>query len=123
MNGTKIIWAIELYRNKYLVGREFPPDVRHFSTQLVEVGSMADAQKYVMKVREENGYAAEASYSYNFSYTSGEYPDVLVGSIPESKSGVTGNHIFAQMLKIEKRAKKFKLPLIGHCTDSAANAL
>lgn len=57
------------------------------------------------------------------SDTSGKYPDVLTGSIPEAKSGVTGSHIFALMLEVEKRARKNKLPLIGHCTDSASNAL
>ncbi len=42
-------------------------------------------------------------------------------SISEAKSGITGAHILAQILEVEKRS--YSLPLIGHCTDSAANAL
>lgn len=53
MDGTRIIRAIELYRDRHLVGREFPPDVRLFSSQLVEVGSINEVQQYVLKVREE----------------------------------------------------------------------
>ena len=67
-------------------------------------------------------FAAEA-YSFNLSDTSGKQHDMLTGSIPESKEGVTGNHILALMLEFEKRAAKFNLSLIGHCTDSASNAL
>ena len=104
------------------MGREFPPDVRLFYNQLVEAKSMAEVQEFVLQVRKDEGYSAEA-YSYNISDTSGEYPDVLIGSIPEAKSGVTGYHVLAQMIEVDKRAKLHKLPLIGHCTDSAANAL
>ena len=82
------------------MGREFPPDVRQFSSQVVEIGSMAmsDVQRYVLKVWEQHEYAAEA-YSFNLSDTSGEYPDILTGSISEAKSGVTDSHIFALMLE------------------------
>ena len=38
-------------------------------------------------------------------------------------SGVTGSHIMALMLQIEMESYEFQLPLIGHCTDSAANSL
>ena len=37
MDGTIIICTVELYLDKYLVGREFPPDVCLFKEQLVEV--------------------------------------------------------------------------------------
>lgn len=47
----------------------------------------------------------------------------MVGSIPEAISGVTAGHILALMLEVEKRARKHNIPLIGHCTDSASNAL
>ena len=122
MDGTRIIRTVELYLDKYLVGKEFPPDVRLFSNQLVEPTSMAEVQKYILEVRQTNAYAAEA-YSFNLSDTSGEYPDMLIGSIPESKSGVTGDCILALMLETEKYALQHNLPLTGHCTDSAGNAL
>lgn len=40
MDGTRIIRTIELYLEKYLIGREFPPDVRLFKDQLVEVTTL-----------------------------------------------------------------------------------
>ena len=49
--------------------------------------------------------------------------DVIIGSISEAKSGVTGLHIFALMMELEKHSKKYSVPLIGHCTDSASNSL
>ena len=42
-------------------------------------------------------FAAEA-YSFNLSDTTGKLPDLLTGSIPESKNGVTGDHILALIL-------------------------
>ena len=48
---------------------------------------------------------------------------MLIGSIPEAKKGVTGNHIFGLMMEIEKQSKTYNLSLIGHCTDSASNSL
>lgn len=36
---------------------------------------------------------------------------------------MTGNHILAFMLEFERRVSKYTLPLIDHCTDSAANSL
>ena len=33
MDGTRIIRAVELYRNEYLVGEEFPADVRCYPTE------------------------------------------------------------------------------------------
>ena len=66
--------------------------------------------------------AAEA-YSIDFVDTTGKLPDLLIGSIPESKTGVTNAHIFALMMMIEKQSKPHNIPLIGHCTDSAGNPL
>lgn len=67
MDGTRIIRAIELYRDKYLVGREFPPDLRLFLLNLLNlIASMAEIQKFVLEVRRENGYSAEANISGNF---------------------------------------------------------
>ena len=117
---TRIIRTVELYLDKYLVGREFPPDVRLFKDQLVEATSMIEVQQLIIEVRQNNAYAAEA-YSFNLSDTTGEFPDILFGSIPESKTGVTGDCILALMLEVE--ALKHNIPLTGHCTDSAANAL
>ncbi len=54
MDGTRIIRAVELYLDEYLVGREFPPDVRQFASHLVKVSSITDVQRYVLKVREQH---------------------------------------------------------------------
>ena len=124
MDGTRIIRTIELYRDKYLVGKQFPPDVRLWpsATDLMQSTTMQEVQDYILQVRCEHAYAAEA-YSFNLSDTTGEFADILAGSIPEAKSGITGAHILAEMLAVEKHAEKYMLPLIGHCTDSAANSL
>lgn len=122
MDGTRVIRVVELYHEQYLVGEEFDPDVRLFEDQIITTASISNIQHYVLDVRKRNAYASEA-YSYNLSDTSGHYPDVLTGSIPEARSGVTGAHVLAQMMEVEKKSYSMKLPLIGHCTDSAANAL
>ena len=62
-----------------------------------------------METRKSKGYAAEA-YSINFSDTTGNYPDLLIGSIPETSSGVTGNHILSLMMEIQKQCLEFNLP-------------
>ena len=79
-------------------------------------------QEYVLSVRENARHAAEA-YSFNLVDTTGKTPDLLVGSIPEATSGVTASHIYALMLEVEKRAASHNVSLVGHCTDSALNAL
>ena len=124
MDGTRVIRTIELYLNKYLVGKMYPPDVRLFSEQLAnsEATTPQQIQTYIYNVRKSRAYGAEA-YSFNLSDTTNEYSDMLVGSFPEANSGVTAEHIFALMLEVEKYAIRYSLPLIGHCTDSAANAL
>ena len=125
MDETRIIRTLDLYRNKYIVGRQYPPDVRLFSQQVFEIpqsfGTSA-LNDYVMETRQSKGYAAEA-YSINFSDTTGKFADLLIGFIPEATSGVTGDHILSLMLEIEKQASELNLPLIGHCTDSASNSL
>lgn len=73
-------------------------------------------------VVKENSYATEA-YSFNFSDTAGEHPDLLVGTIPEATSRITSDHILATVFEVEKQVEKHNLPLVGHCTDSVANAL
>ena len=122
MDGTRVIRTVELYLDQYLVGEMFPADVRLFPTQLIEATTPQEIQAHVYEVRKNNAYGAEA-YSFNLSDTTNEYSDMLVGSFPEAHSGVTGDHIFALMLEVEKYAIRHNLPLIGHCTDSAANAL
>ena len=126
MDGTRIIRTIELYLDQFLVGKEFPPDVRlhpeaHAATDASSM-STQDIQKYILDVRKTSSYAAEA-YSFNLGDTTGEYADILLGSIPEAKSGVTGEHILALMLECEKWSLTYGLPVVGHCTDSASNAL
>ena len=124
MDGTRIILAVELYRNEYLVGEEFPADVRCYPTesQLPSIQDPKQVESYILSVQKNNRYAAEA-YSLNLCDTTGALDDVIIGCIPEAKKGVTGNHIFALMLEIEKQAKCYSLSLIGHCTDSAGNSL
>ena len=39
MDGTRIIHTVELYLDRFLVGRKFPPDVRLFKDQLIEATS------------------------------------------------------------------------------------
>ena len=65
---------------------------------------MSDVQAHIMQVRRENiKYAAEA-YSFLLSDTTGEYSDILTGSIPEAKTDVTGQYILGLMLEVEKYA-------------------
>ena len=45
---------------------------------------------------------------------------MLLGSIPEATPGVTASHIYVLMHTVEQKAEKYK---VGHCTDSASNAL
>ena len=68
MDGTRIVRIIELYQNEYLVGESFSPDVRMFPTpeQLMKVESQKQLQDYILSVRQNNRYAAEA-YSFDFS--------------------------------------------------------
>lgn len=105
-----------------MLGEAFALDVRQFPTvdQLPKSDSWEKVQEYILSVGADNRYAAEA-YSFDWVDTTGKLPDKIIGSIPEAKSGVTGSHIFALMLEADKRA--YKLPLVGHCTDSASNSL
>ena len=125
MDGTRVVRTIELYHGKHLIGKAFPPDVRLFpKCDEYDISTMSneDIQRYIFNVCKQDQYAAEA-YTFNFGDTTGEYPDVLVGSIPEAKSGVTGECILGLMLEVEKWVTKYDLPLVGHCTDSASNSL
>ena len=99
MDGTRIIRVIELYREKYLLGKEFPSDVRLWPSinDLDQAVDWQQIQDYVLSVSHKKQYAAEA-YSFNLSDTTGKLADVLIGSIPQPHSGVTGDHIFAMML-------------------------
>ena len=126
MDGTRIIRTVELYLDQFLVGKEFPPDVcshtqAHASTHITNMTNQ-DIQRYILEVRQSNAYALEA-YSFNLGDTTGEHADILLGSIPEAKAGVTGEHILALMFESENWALNYSLPVIGHCTDSASNAL
>ena len=107
-----------------MVGEEFPTDVRCYpdSADLPIFQGAKEVFEYISKVRTNDLYAAEA-YSIDFVDTTGKMSDMLIGSIPEAKNGVTGLHIFALMMQVENRSSKYALPLIGHCTDSASNSL
>ena len=79
-------------------------------------------QEYVLSVRAKGKYAAEA-YSLDLVDTTGESPDIMIGSFPEATSGVTASHLYAVMLEVEHKAATHNVSLIGHCTDSASNSL
>jgi len=124
MDGTRVVRAIELYENEYLVGEYFPPDCRLFPTreELTKAESHKQIQDYVLSVRHNHRYAAEA-YSFDLVDTTGKLPEILTGTIPEATSGVTASHIYSMMLNVEQKAAKYNLSLVGHCTDSASNSL
>ena len=124
MDGTRVIRTIELYLDHYLIGEEFPTDVRLFpkEAELPRLENADQVKEYISNVRQKNRYAAEA-YSFNITDTTGTLSDMLIGSIPEAKKGVTGGHIFGIMMEIEKYSKAYNLSLVGHCTDSASNSL
>ena len=65
MDGTRVIRVMELYRDEYLVGKAFPPDVRCFPSmnELDRAVSWQQVQNHVLYVREKKAYAAEA-YSF-----------------------------------------------------------
>ena len=116
MDGTRVIRTVELYQDEYLVGESFPPDVRRFPEYPIKAQSWEQVQEYVLSVRENSRYAAEA-YSFDLVDTTGKTP------IPEATSGVTASHIYALMLEVERRAASLNVSLVGHCTDSTLNAL
>ena len=125
MDGTRVIRTVELYLDQFLVGKEFPPDVHlhtqaHASSDITNMTNQ-DVQKYIFEVRQSNIFASEA-YSFLLGVITGKHAGILLGSIPEAKAGVTGEHILALMFESEKWALKYSLPVIGHCTDSASNA-
>ena len=61
MDGTRIIRTLDLYLEKFIVGRQYPPDVRLFSEQLYEVPSNPrELHDYVIKTRQNGDYASEA---------------------------------------------------------------
>ena len=122
MDGTRVICAIELYLDRYLVGEQFPPNVHSYPLEPPALQGSEQLEQYVSKVRQENLYAAEA-YSLNLSDTSGILNDIIIGIIPEATKGVTGYHIFGLMMAIEKKASLYDLPLIGHSVASASNSL
>ena len=124
MDGTRIVRIIEFFNNKYLVGEMFPPSVRSWpkETEFIKASSWEQVQEYVLSVRASNRLAAEA-YSFDFVDTTGKLSDMLIGSIPEATSGVTGEHIYSIMIEVEKQCAHYGVPLVGHCTDSASNAL
>jgi len=122
MDGLRVVRAIELYVDKYLVGEQFPIDVRQFPAEPPNYTTPDELFSYVNKVRLNKSYSAEA-YSLNLTDTTGLLSDIIIGIIPEATKGNTGGHIFSLMMEVEKRAARYNLPLIGHCTDSASNVL
>ena len=55
MDGTRIIRAVELYLDQYLVGEEFSPDVRLFpkEDQLPRLESVDQVKEYICNVRQK----------------------------------------------------------------------
>ena len=124
MDRTRVIRAVELYTETYLVGEEFPADVRCYSdvADLPTLQGAKEVFEYISKVRANDLYGAEA-YSIDFVDTTGKMSDMLIGSIPETKNGVTGLYIFALMMQVENHSSQYALSLIGHCTDLASSSL
>ena len=87
-----------MYLDQYLVGKEFSPDVRYWPSpdELDVAVDWEQIKNYVMKVCRNKSYAPEA-YFFNLADTSGKLPDVLIGSIPQAHSGITGSHVLAMM--------------------------
>ena len=110
MDGTRVVRAIELYDDKYLVGDSFSPDIRAWPKEckLPVARSWEQVREYVLSVRRRGQYAAKA-YSFDLVDTSGKLPDLLTGSIPESTSGVTASHVYSIMLEVEKKAIQHNL--------------
>lgn len=92
-----------MYQDHYLVGQEFPPDVRCYpaESELPTLQNPKQVESYILNVRRNDQYAAEA-YSLSLCDTTGTLDDIIIGCIPEAKKGVTGNHIFALMMEVEK---------------------
>ena len=124
MDGTRVVRTIELYNDEYLVGEAFPPSVLNFPNlqQLPKASSIEQVQEYMLTMRANGCYAAEA-YSFDLVDTTGKLSDFLIGSFPEATCGVTSTHIYGLMLEVERKALTHILSLVGHCTDSASNAL
>ena len=99
MDRTCVLCAVELYAETYLVGEEFPADVRCYSdaADLPTLQGAKEMFEYISKVRANDLYGAEA-YSIDFVDTTGKMSDMLIGSIPETKNRVTGLHIFTLMM-------------------------
>ena len=71
MDGTRIIRTLDLYLEQYIVGRQYPTDVRLFEEQLTLVPSnLKKLNEYVMETRQNGQYASEA-YTFNFSDITG----------------------------------------------------
>ena len=80
MDGTPIYYPhnrkkwqrgsiIELYRDQYLVGKEFPPDIFLWPspTDLLQPTTMQGVHGYILQVRCDHSLAAEA-YSFNHNW-------------------------------------------------------
>uniref|UniRef100_A0A1X7VFT4 Uncharacterized protein n=1 Tax=Amphimedon queenslandica TaxID=400682 RepID=A0A1X7VFT4_AMPQE len=124
MDGTRIVCIVELYKDKYLVTESFSPDVCTWPKEenLPTVKDWDPIHDHIVKVRSSGKLAAEA-YSITAVDLLGIQSDIFFGSIPEATSGVTANHIYSLMMVIEEKASKLDIPILGYCTDSAANSL
>ena len=94
MDSMRVIRAVELYRNNYLIGECFSTDVRLHLTpeELPTAEAWENVQQYVLSVRREGLYAAEA-FTFDLVDTIGMLADQLTGLIPEATSEVTSSHI------------------------------
>ena len=124
MDGTRIVRIIELYKDKYLVGESFSPDVRKWPEpkNLPGIDEWDSIHSYISTVRSRGNLAAEA-YSVTAVDMLGISSDVFLGSIPEATSGVTSGHIYSLIMKIEEKASMLNLSVLGYCSDSASNSL
>lgn len=125
MDGTRIICIIELYKDKYLVGESFSPDVRKWPKpdDLPTVNQWHTIHDYISAVRTSGKLVAEAHNVTAVDIT-GLQSDVFLGSIPKAASGVTASYIYSLIMMIEKEAERLNIPIIiSYCMDSASNSL
>ena len=125
MDGTRVVRIIELYKDEFLVGESFSPDVRQYPSieELPTISDWKSVQSYITSVRSNGTRLAAEAYTIDIVDLTGQYPDLLLGSIPEATRGVTASHIYSLMMTVEEKAAKVNLSITGHCTDSASNAL
>lgn len=81
-----MIHVVELYRDEYLIGKAFPPDVHSFPSmdELDRAVTWQQIQDHVLEVGEKKAYAAEAYF--NLSDTTGKPLTFLQGQFQKIRT-------------------------------------